>query len=96
LHVYFPDPWPKRKHRKNRLIDSRFARIVSQVLEPSGTIYLRTDDADYFQQMVSSFGEDSAYSEVPTPPDMLAVVTDFERVFHQRGIATLHKSYRLR
>src|SRR6185295_890629 len=48
IHVYFPDPWPKRKQRKNRLIDSRFVAAAAQALTPAGIVYLRTDDADYF------------------------------------------------
>src|SRR5579863_3699753 len=48
LHVYFPDPWPKRKHRKNRLINERFTGLAAQVLATEGRVYLRTDDQDYF------------------------------------------------
>src|ERR1700733_5913286 len=42
LHIYFPDPWPKRKHRKNRLINGRFTEIAHQALTAEGLIYLRT------------------------------------------------------
>jgi tRNA (guanine-N7-)-methyltransferase len=95
LHVYFPDPWPKRKHRKNRLINARFTEIARQALAPGGIVYLRTDDADYFSQMTAVFAANPAYEPVDTPTELSAVVTDFERNFHMRGVATLRAAYRL-
>ncbi len=56
LHIYFPDPWPKKKHRKHRLINERFPALARAALAPGGAVYLRTDDADYFQQMTEVFG----------------------------------------
>lgn len=96
LHVYFPDPWPKRKHRKNRLINTRFTEIASQALVPGGIVYLRTDDADYFSQMTSVFDANPAFQPAETPSELSAVVTDFERNFHARGVATLRAAYRLK
>jgi tRNA (guanine-N7-)-methyltransferase len=93
LHIYFPDPWPKRKHRKNRLINERFPQIAAQALVPGGFVYLRTDDTDYFNQMVTSFATNSSFRLVETPSDLAAVVTDFERNFHARGVATLRAAY---
>ena len=93
LHVYFPDPWPKRKHRKNRLVNARFTEIVQQALVPGGVIYLRTDDEDYFSQMVREFAANPAFGLVETPDELSAVVTDFERNFHARGVPTLRAAY---
>src|SRR5256885_872759 len=55
LHIYFPDPWPKRKHWKNRLINERFPDLARPALVPGGTVYLRTDHEDYFEQMKTVF-----------------------------------------
>ena len=93
LHVYFPDPWPKRKHRKNRLIDARFTELAQQSLAPGGVVYLRTDDEDYFSQMVTVFAVNSAFRLVETPESLSAVLTDFERNFHARGVATRRAAY---
>ena len=93
LHIYFPDPWPKRKHRKNRLVNPRFTGLAAQVLAAAGRIYLRTDDVDYFNQMVTVFATNSRFRLVETPPELCAVVTDFERTFHARGVATLQAAY---
>ncbi len=51
FHIYFPDPWPKRRHRKRRLVDTGFLLMLYQKLEAGGSIYLATDFRDYFEQM---------------------------------------------
>ncbi len=95
LHVYFPDPWPKRKHRKNRLVNERFPEVVERVLVPGGIVYLRTDDADYFEQMLEVFAADKRFVPMETPGELAAVVTDFERGFQARGVATRSAAYRV-
>ena len=94
LHIYFPDPWPKRKHRKNRLINEPFTEITAKVLKVGGAVYLRTDDLDYFQQMTRVFAANQRFEKLQTPDELLAVVTDFERNFHLRGVATNHATFR--
>ena len=93
LHIYFPDPWPKRKHRRYRLINERFPALARQVLAPGGMVYLRTDDADYFAQMLDVFARDPGFKKIEAPPELSAVLTDFERDFISRGIQTLRASY---
>ena len=51
FHIYFPDPWPKRRHRKRRLVTEAFLHLLNACLQPSGFVQLATDDADYFGQM---------------------------------------------
>ncbi len=94
LHIYFPDPWPKRKHRRNRLINERFTPLAHQALAPDGMVYLRTDDRDYFQQMQSVFAASQLFRAVETPEELSAVVTDFEQGFNAQGIETLRAAYR--
>ena len=93
LHVYFPDPWPKRRHHKNRLINKHFTEVAYRALESGGVIYLRTDDCDYFGQIVEVFGETKEYRAVETPAQLSEIKTDFECEFHKRGIATRLAAY---
>ncbi len=93
LHIYFPDPWPKRKHRRHRLINERFPTLASRALRPAARVYLRTDDQDYFEQMVTVFGASSLFHPVETPAEILSLLTDFERGFKARGVATLQAAY---
>jgi len=95
LHVYFPDPWPKKRHHKNRLVNERFPALARSTLAPGGVVYLRTDDADYFAQMTSVFETDSHFRKVETPSELAELMTDFEREFAAKGIRTLRTAYRI-
>ncbi len=48
LFIFFPDPWPKRRHHKNRLMQAEFLSKLSRWVTPSSRLYFRTDDLPYF------------------------------------------------
>lgn len=96
FHVYFPDPWPKKRHHRRRLVNARFADAVARALRSGGCLHLRTDDAAYFAWMQEVFHGHPAFEVVETPPGLAALTTDFERDFNARGIATLRLSCRRR
>jgi len=52
VFINFPDPWPKKRHAKHRLIQRPFVEVLARILKPSGTATLVTDDASYSQQMI--------------------------------------------
>jgi tRNA (guanine-N7-)-methyltransferase len=52
LHVYFPDPWHKKKHNKRRLIQAEFVRQLSSRLAPGGYLHCATDWQPYAEQML--------------------------------------------
>ncbi len=93
LHIYFPDPWPKRKHRRHRLLNERFPALAYGALRPGGVVHLRTDDRDYFQQMQAVFAPAPGFHPAETPAELAALRTDFEREFQTRGIETLRLAY---
>lgn len=95
LHIYFPDPWPKRRHLKNRFINERFTQIAQRVLVPGGIVYLRTDHADYFEQMTTVFAAAPAFRPIETPPELSARLTDFEEEFLKQGLQTNRAAYEL-
>lgn len=51
VRIFYPDPWPKKRHHKRRLIQPEFVRLVASRLKPGGTLHLATDWADYAEQM---------------------------------------------
>ena len=53
IRAYFPDPWPKARHRKRRLVQPAFVRRCAELLAPGGTLHLATDIADYAEQMLA-------------------------------------------
>lgn len=93
-HVYFPDPWPKKRHRPRRLVNAQFPALAARVLEPEGAVFLRTDDADYFAQMQEVFAAHPAFSPFETPRALAEVPSDFELEFLARGVPTLRAAYR--
>lgn len=95
LHIYFPDPWPKKKHRHHRLIGETFPALARTTLTPGGTVFLRTDDTDYFQQMNEVFGAAKEFEKVATPAALAEITTDFERDFNAQGIPTLRAAYKV-
>ena len=94
LHIYFPDPWPKRKHWRRRLINPEFSEHAARTLSSNGVVYLRTDNAAYFAQMRSVFGANRTFCEIETPVELAEVLTDFERDFLAKGIETKRVAYR--
>jgi len=65
IHVYFPDPWPKRRHHRRRLITPDFLRRAAETLHVGGWIGIATDHADYFRQIRLSFRLTPLLAEVP-------------------------------
>ena len=51
LHVYFPDPWPKKRHHKRRLVDAEWAAASARALSPGGLLRVASDHAEYFAVM---------------------------------------------
>ena len=69
IHVYFPDPWWKRRHRKRRLFTTEFARECVRVLRPGGLLWLATDVKDYFTIMTRIVGQQPEMQPTMEPPD---------------------------
>lgn len=91
VHVYFPDPWWKTRHRKRRLFTADFVAEVERVLCLGGRLSLATDVADYFaimQQLASR----PAFRPLP-PPEPLDFLTNFERKFRLQGLPIFRALY---
>jgi tRNA (guanine-N7-)-methyltransferase len=78
IRIFFPDPWPKRRHHKRRLVQPAFVALVATRLRPGGTLHMATDWADYAEQMraVADAEPRLVGGEVPRPP--WRPVTKFE------------------
>jgi tRNA (guanine-N7-)-methyltransferase len=83
LHLFFPDPWPKKRHHKRRLVQPPFAALAARKLAPGGYFHAATDWPDYATQMDEVFSSNSSFKkEEPKHRP----VTKFER----RGIGLGH------
>lgn len=65
LHIYHPDPWPKKRHHKRRLIQPPFIAAAVNALVPGGRIAIQTDHAEYFQQIKQVVAAEPRLIEVP-------------------------------
>jgi tRNA (guanine-N7-)-methyltransferase len=56
IHIFFPDPWPKKRHHKRRLIQAPFLRLIFPALRPQGYLYICTDWEEYADEILSVCG----------------------------------------
>lgn len=95
VHVYFPDPWWKRKHRRRRLFTDAFVDRMVRVLEPGGLVHSWTDVGDYFEVISALMDHDSRFETLPppaeeTPEHDMDYRTSFERKKRKLG-CTIHR-----
>ncbi len=71
FHIFFPDPWPKKKHHKRRLIKSPFINLLSSRLKQGGYLYSVTDWVPYAEQMLEVYSNEkmleNKYKEYASP-----------------------------
>lgn len=90
-YILFPDPWPKKRHRKRRLITEAFLDHLLPTLAPGGSIHYKTDYLDYFEQMLSvsrvrtDLLELQCRTITPDQADPEAADTNFERKYLIQG-----------
>jgi tRNA (guanine-N7-)-methyltransferase len=89
VHLYFPDPWHKKRHHKRRLIQPPFVALLASRLAPGGYLHCATDWEPYAQQMLEVLGAEPALRNTapgfaPRPP--WRPLTKFE----QRGLRLGH------
>ena len=59
IHVYFPDPWPKKRHHKRRLLQPSFVHALAQRLAPGGYLHAATDWDDYAQEILATLSAET-------------------------------------
>jgi len=84
FYLLFPDPWPKRRHHRRRIVQPEFVDSIHRALEPAGFFRVATDQADYFQKMQRLVLSDPRFNKIDTA-DALPL-TKFERRFCERGV----------
>ncbi|HTN28709.1 MAG TPA: tRNA (guanosine(46)-N7)-methyltransferase TrmB, partial [Burkholderiales bacterium] len=86
IHLFFPDPWPKKRHHKRRLVQAEFASLAARKLAPGGYLHAATDWEDYAAQIDRVLSAEPLLEPAPQgsrtrPP------TKFER----RGLGLGHR-----
>ena len=86
VYVFFPDPWPKRKHHSHRLFGQLFLNALWKRLEIGGRVEFATDHAEYFATVKECFAADVRFAEVEPMPRPKEVWTEFETMFREQGL----------
>lgn len=85
VNIFFPDPWPKKRHHKRRLLSHHFLLQLASTMKAHGRLHFATDDADYAEQAVAAASAASAMWWNPagagqfSPRYQQRVITRFER-----------------
>ncbi len=84
VNLFFPDPWPKKRHHKRRLVQPPIAREFARVIKPGGLLHIATDWEDYAGHVRDVITADGAFTAIPperleADPASLRPPTKFER-----------------
>jgi tRNA (guanine-N7-)-methyltransferase len=99
VHVYFPDPWWKKRHRKRRVVCPSFLRDIERTLRPGGALHFWTDVEEYFQTSLGLLAAETRLigpldvPEQPAEHDM-AYRTHFERRMRMHNEAVYRSEFR--
>ncbi len=81
-HIYFPDPWWKKRHKKRRIFGVEFMEALARTLSSGGRIYIATDVKEYFEEIVSIISKNPHFVDLDKPLDLMEkegyVPTNFE------------------
>jgi len=86
IHLFFPDPWPKKRHHKRRLVQPPFAALAARKLAPGGYLHAATDWPDYADQIDQVLSSNASMQRQELGRQQARPVTKFER----RGVGLGH------
>jgi len=86
LHLLFPDPWPKARHHRRRLLQPEFLEAARRLLVPGGEFLFKTDHPDYYEHSLEVIEAAAGFRRRDWPEDaFFHPETDFERHWRARG-----------
>ncbi len=88
IHLLFPDPWPKIRHHKRRIVTEGFLSAIWNALAPGGEFRFATDSADYLEwakERLASSLATGVWETMPYPPADQRPQTDFEKTWTTLG-----------
>lgn len=99
VHVYFPDPWWKARHKKRRVFCEPLVADIERTLEPNGALSIATDVEEYYGVIRALVADHPRFEELPTPelkaPEHdLDYLTNFERKYRIEGRPIYRVLYR--
>lgn len=96
VRIYFPDPWPKKRQQKRRLIQPAFLTLLASRVKRGGRLALATDWQEYAMQMISTIDVDTAWHNIAGTGNFSARSTNrIETHFEKRGAKLGHGTWDL-
>ena len=86
VYVFFPDPWPKKKHHTHRLFGPLFRAALWKRLKIGGKLEFATDHQEYFNEVCEGFAADGRFQRVEPMERPKSVWTEFETMFREQGL----------
>ena len=94
IHIFFPDPWPKKRHHKRRLIQPRFVQLLASRLIPGGYLHLATDWQEYAEQMLDVLANEPLLDNTAAGFSLRPEHRPLTK-FEQRGVKLGHRVWDL-
>jgi len=94
IHIFFPDPWPKKRHHKRRLIQPRFVQLLASRLIPGGYLHLATDWQEYAEQMLDVLANEPLLDNTAAGFSLRPEYRPLTK-FEQRGVKLGHRVWDL-
>lgn len=99
VYINFPDPWPKKRHAKHRIIKTSFIEEIHRILQLDGTLTLATDDEAYSEMMIEVLHQVAGFQSLFPDPYYVTEYPDygtsyFEDLWRQKGKTIRYHAYR--
>jgi len=85
IYINFPDPWPKKRHIKRRLIKPEFIKQLAQKLNFEGIIYLATDSENYAHEMLEYFNAETLFQNIESQKGFLKERIDLPKTKYEKN-----------
>ncbi len=96
-HIYFPDPWPKKRHRKRRLFNTRSLEEIERTLAGGGTLDFATDYVEYYEEIMALLETSNRLTALEEIPERVrelgSDLTNFETKYTAEGRAIHRGAY---
>ena len=93
FYVFFPDPWPKKRHHKRRMFNQEFMDSVHSRLKKNGKLHVTTDHLQYFEEIRTLLNNSEAFTQTQTFVPAEDERTNFEMIFLEQGLQIGRCSY---
>ncbi len=96
VHLFFPDPWPKKRHFKRRIVQPAFASLIAQKLKPQGIFHLATDWQNYAEHMLETLSNSPLFQNLAGENHYAERAGRPLTKFEKRGLGLGHMIFDLR